>query len=83
MMKNQNQTPTPTSHEQTEAKAEVIRRGTDIDQRQYVVVAQTDNETMRSPRGFTPEEFVVWARQLKGKARRIAGSGLLTSVKIR
>jgi len=70
-MKNQNQQPTPTSQEQTEAKAEVIKLGIDVHQRRHVVVSQTDNETMRSPRGFDPEEFVVWAERLKKKARRI------------
>jgi len=70
-MKNQNQQPTPTSHGQTEAKAEVIKLGIDVHQRRHVVVSQTDNETMRSPRGFAPEEFVVWAERLKKKARRV------------
>lgn len=70
-MKNQNQQPTPTSQEQTEAKAEVIKLGIDVHQRRHVVVSQTDNETMRSPRGFDPEEFVVWAKRLKKKARRV------------
>ena len=70
-MKNQNQQPTPTSLEQTEAEAEVIKLGIDVHQSRHVVVAQTDNETMRSPRGFSPEEFVAWAKQLRGKARRI------------
>ena len=70
-MKNQNQQPTPTSQEQTEAKAEVIKLGIDVHQRRHVVVSQTDNETMRSPRGFDPEEFVVWAERLKKKARRV------------
>ena len=70
-MKNQNQQPTPTSHEQTDAKAEVIKLGIDVHQRRHVVVSQTDNETMRSSRGFDPEEFVVWAKRLKKKARRV------------
>ena len=37
-MKNQNRQNTPTSHEQIEAKAEVIKLGIDIHTRQYVVV---------------------------------------------
>jgi len=70
-MKNQNQQPTPTSHEQTDAKAEVIKLGIDVHQHRYVVASQTDNETMRSSRGFAPEEFVVWAKRLKKKTRRV------------
>lgn len=70
-MKNQNQQPTPTSHKQTDAKAEVIKLGIDVHQRRYVVASQTENETMRSSRGFDPEEFVVWAKRLKKKTRRV------------
>lgn len=70
-MKNQNQQPTPTSQKQTEAKAEVIKLGVDVHAKKYVTVSQTDNETIRSPRGFDPEEFVVWAKRLKKKARRV------------
>lgn len=70
-MKNQNQQPTPTSQEQTEAKAEVIKLGIDVHQHRHVVVSQTDNEMMRSSRGFEPEAFVVWAERLKKKARRV------------
>ena len=70
-MKNQNQQPTPTSHEQSDAQAEVIKLGIDVHQHRYVVASQTDNETMRSSRGFAPEEFVVWAKRLKKKTRRV------------
>ncbi len=70
-MKNQNQQPTPTSHEQTEAKAEVIKLGVDVYAKKYVAVSQTDNETMRSPRSFSPEDFLVWAEQLKKQTKRI------------
>jgi transposase len=70
-MKNQNQQPTPTSQEQTEAKAEVIKLGVDVHAKKYVAVSQTDNETMRSPRSFTPEDFLGWAEQLKKQAKRI------------
>jgi hypothetical protein len=70
-MKNQNQQPPPTSQEQTEAKAEVIKLGVDVHAKKYVAVSQTDNETMRSPRSFTPEDFLGWAEQLKKKAKRI------------
>ena len=62
---------TPTSHKQTKATAEVIKLGIDIHQKKYVVVSQTDNETLRSPRTFTPETFLVWAGQLKGRATRV------------
>ncbi len=62
---------TPISHKQTEAKAEVIKLGIDVHHCKYVVVAQTDNETLRSPRSFTPEAFLAWARQIRKKARRV------------
>lgn len=62
---------TPISNKQTEAKAEVIKLGIDIHQHKYVVVAQTDNETLRSPRSFTPDAFVCWAKQLRKKAKRV------------
>ena len=70
-MKNQNRQPAPTSQEQTEATADVIKLGIDVHQRRYVAVSQTDNETMRSPRSFGPDEFIAWARQLAGGARRV------------
>ena len=44
MTKNTKQL-TPTSHEQTEAKAEVIKLGLDIHKNQYVVVQQADGQT--------------------------------------
>ena len=47
-MKNQNQQPTPTSQEQTEAKAEVIKLGIDVHQRRYVVVQQVDGALPKS-----------------------------------
>ena len=60
-MKNQNQQPTPISHEQTEAKAEVIKLGIDVHQSRHVVVAQ-----------FSPEEFDAWAKEKqKGKAKGV------------
>jgi transposase len=62
---------TPISYKQTEAKAEVIKLGIDVHHCKYVVVAQTDNETLRSPRSFTPEAFLAWARQIRKKARRV------------
>jgi aspartyl/asparaginyl-tRNA synthetase len=55
---------TPISHKQTEAKAEVIKLGIDVHHCKYVVVAQTGNETLRSPRSFTPEAFLAWGRQI-------------------
>lgn len=67
-----NHTPlTPISDEQTEAKAEVIKLGIDVHQKFYVVVSQTDNETFRSPRRLTPEDFIIWVQQLKKKANRV------------
>jgi len=57
-MKNQTQQPTPTSQEQTESKAEVIKLGIDIHKRQYVVVQQVDGEAPKSPQKFTPEAFL-------------------------
>ena len=51
MTKNTKQL-TPTSHEQTEAKAEVIKLGLDIHKNQYVVVQQADGQTPRSPQNI-------------------------------
>lgn len=70
-MKNQNQQPTPTSYEQTEAKAEVIKLGIDIHKRQYVVVQQVDGEAPKSPQKFTPEAFLRQAAKLKKRAKRV------------
>ncbi len=70
-MKNQNQQPTPTSPEQTEAKAEVIKLGIDIHKRQYVVVQQIDGEAPRAPQKFSPEAFLRQAAKLKKRAVRV------------
>ena len=70
-MKNQNQQPTPTSQEQTEAKAEVIKLGIDIHKRQYVVVQQVDGEAPKSPQKFSPEAFLRQAAKIKARAKRV------------
>jgi len=41
----------------------VVRLGIDVHHCKYVVDAQTDNETLLSPRSFTPEAILAWARQ--------------------
>ena len=74
-MENQIQQPTPTSQEQTEAKAEVIKLGIDVHQRRHVVVSQTDNETMRSPRGFDPEGEIKKGQSIKRKDHFFNGLG--------
>jgi len=71
MMKKTKHTPTPTSHEQTEAKAEVIKLGIDIHQRQYVVVQQVEGEAPKAPQKFTPEAFLKQAAKLKARAKRV------------
>jgi len=70
-MKNQNRQNTPTSQEQTEAKAEVIKLGIDIHKRQYVVVQQVEGEAPKAPQKFTPEAFLRQAAKLKKRAKRV------------
>ena len=70
-MKNQNRQNTPTSREQTKAKAEVIKLGIDIHQRQYVVVQQVEGEAPKAPQKFTPEAFLRQAAKLKQRANRV------------
>ena len=70
MMKTK-QEPTPTSPEQTEAKAEVIKLGIDIHKRQYVVVQQVEGEGPKAPQKFTPEAFLQQAAKLKVRAKRV------------
>jgi len=70
-MKNQNRQNTPTPREQTEAKAEVIKLGIDIHQRQYVVVQQVEGEAPKAPQKFTPEAFLRQAAKLKQRANRV------------
>jgi len=65
------QEPTPTSPEQTEAKAEVIKLGIDIHKRQYVVVQQVEGEGPKAPQKFTPEAFLQQAAKLKVRAKRV------------
>jgi len=69
-------THTPTSRQQTEATAEVIKLGIDIHKTKYVVIRQIDNQAAQSPQKFSPDEFVVWVQrqrlgQKKGVKRRI------------
>ena len=59
------------SREQTEAKAEVIKLGIDIHQRQYVVVQQVEGEAPKAPQKFTPEAFLRQAAKLKQRANRV------------
>jgi transposase len=68
-MTNKNET--PTSQEQTDAKAKVIKLGIDLHARKYVVVMQVDNEGAKSPQRFNPEGFYRWAAKLPGKAERV------------
>jgi len=70
MMKTK-QEPTPTSHEQTEAKAEVIKLGIDIHKRQYVVVQQVEGAGPKAPQKFTPEAFLRQVAKLKARAKRV------------
>lgn len=70
-MKNQNRQNTPTSHEQTDAKAEVIKLGIDIHKRQYVVVQQVDGEAPKSPQKFSPDAFLRQAAKIKARAKRV------------
>lgn len=62
---------TPTSQQQTDAKAEVIKLGIDLHASKYVVVMQIDNEGAKSPQRFKPEAFFRWAAKLPGKAKRV------------
>ena len=50
IMKTTKQT-TPTSQEQTEAKAEVIKLGLDIHKNEYVVVRQSDAQAPKGSKG--------------------------------
>ena len=70
-MKNQNQQPTPTSDQQTKAKAEVLKLGIDIHKSKYVVVHQMDNQPPKSPQKFRPEAFLTWIAGQRGRAKRI------------
>ena len=62
---------TPTSHEQTEAQAEVIKLGIDIHKTKYVVIRQIDNQAAQSPQSFSPDDFVVWAQRQRLLAKRV------------
>ena len=62
---------TPTSHKQTEAKAEVIKLGLDIHKKQYVVVQQVDAQAPKPPQRFTPEAFLQWVYKLRERANRL------------
>jgi len=62
---------TPTSHQQTEATAEVIKLGIDIHKTKYVVIRQIDNQAEQSPQKFSPDEFVVWVQRQRLLAKRV------------
>ena len=66
-----NKKPTPTSHQQTEATAEVIKLGIDIHKTKYVVIRQIDNQAAQSPQKFSPDEFVVWVQRQRLLAKRV------------
>ncbi len=70
-MKNQNQQLTPTSDQQTNAQAEVLKLGIDIHKSKYVVVHQMDNQPPKSPQKFSPEAFLTWIAGQRGRAKRI------------
>ena len=69
-MKTTKQT-TPTSHEQTEAKAEVIKLGIDIHKSKYVVVRQIDNQAAQSPQKFNPSDFIAWVYKQRLRSKRV------------
>lgn len=54
---------TPTSPQQTEAIAEVIKFGIDIHKTKYVVIRQIDYQAPQSPQKFSPAEFLVWVQR--------------------
>jgi transposase len=62
---------TPTSHQQTEATAEVIKLGIDIHKTKYVVIRQIDNQAAQSPQKFSPDEFIVWVQRQRSLAKRV------------
>lgn len=62
---------TPTSPEQTEARAEVIKLGIDIHKSKYVVVRQIDNQPPQSPQSFKPDEFIGWMMRQRMGAKRV------------
>ena len=62
---------TPTSHQQTEATAEVIKLGIDIHKSKYVAIRQIDNQPPQSPQSFTPDEFLVWVQRQRLLAKRV------------
>jgi hypothetical protein len=62
---------TPTSHQQTEATAEVIKLGIDIHKTKYVVIRQIDNQAAQSPQSFSPDEFIVWVQRQRLLAKRV------------
>jgi hypothetical protein len=64
-------THTPTSRQQTEATAEVIKLGIDIHKTKYVVIRQIDNQAAQSPQKFSPDEFVVWVQRQRLLAKRV------------
>ncbi|MGB0415137.1 MAG: IS110 family transposase [Coraliomargarita sp.] len=63
--------PTPTSDNQTEAKADVIKLGIDVHKSEYVVVQQIDEQAPKAPQKFTPDAFVKYIVKLKSSSARL------------
>ena len=62
---------TPTSNEQTEALAEVIKLGIDIHKNKYVVVGQVDQQAPRRPQCFSPQKFLIWVKKQRSLSLRV------------
>ena len=62
---------TPTSNEQTEALADVIKLGIDIHKDKYVVVRQIDQQGPQSPQRFTPQKFLFWMEKQRALSKRV------------
>ena len=63
-MKNQTSTNThPTTTTKTAVKAQCIKLGIDVHADSYRVVRQLDNATPQPAQKFTPQGFLLWARQ--------------------
>ena len=62
---------TPTSPQQTEATAEVIKLGIDIHKTKYVVIRKIDNQAPQSPQKFSPAKFLVWVQRQRLLAKRV------------
>ena len=80
-MKNQNQQLIPTSDQQTNAQAEVLKLGLDIHKSKYVVVHQMDNQPPKSPQKFSPEAFLAWIAGQRGRATKRLLKGVKRATK--